>query len=161
MATAESIKRKILELFEDDFGTYLDTVETSWASTEDITLDDIREFKYGSSLSERAPKQWPAMAVLSTRGRDTGRMQQLAMHELAVVVEIEITDPDREILAKKLDRYQEACILMLDDKKRLEGEVTAIKGYDYRVSQTGSGQTLFYKMLVFGFMVEFIWKHGM
>jgi hypothetical protein len=112
-------------------------------------------------MAVKAPKQWPAMCVLSSRGRETGQMQQLAMHELAVIVEIEITDADPEILAKKLDRYQEAAILLFDDKKRLDGEVTKIRDYDYRVTQTGSGKTLFFKMLVFGFVVEFIWKHGM
>jgi len=160
--TVEAIKRKCLDLFEDNFATYLDTVEASWAATEAITLGDIQKFIYGDILSHEMPKLLPAMGVLSGRARETEPLGSYqGKWEVIVALRFILSDATPQTLAKKVDRYAEASMLLLQAYPSLDSLATrGLGGFQIMTTTLGGEEPNFIKCLQVQFTARYIGVSG-
>ena len=159
--TVEAIKRKCIDLFEDNFAAYLDTVEANWAATDDITLDDIAQFIYGDVISHQMPKLLPAMGVLSGRARELeplGSWQGL--WEVIIALRFILSDANPQTLAKKVDRYAEAAMLLLQAYPSLGSTVNGLGAFQIMSTRLEGEEPNFVKGLEVQFRAEYIGRSG-
>jgi hypothetical protein len=159
MATVESIKRQCETLFRDHFETYLNTVFDNWHETESFPLPTIRQYIYGGLSGTRTPNQFPALSVLHGRVREVEKWQSnVSEWEAGMALRVHLTNANDEALAKLIDRYFEAVMLLLQAYPRLGGELhKAAHTFEITTTTTEPWEnTAFVKGLQIAFWAPFI-----
>ncbi len=111
----ETILRRIITIYEDDYATSLATVQAKWAATEDITLDDFVTRQI-SANPDVLPKVWQSPAFQAGMGTlrqipDEGTLQQFhTWYALDLRLYYYFKNPDSRSLALIIARNEEATL---------------------------------------------------
>ena len=123
MATPESVKAKIKDLFEDHFADYLSDVEDD--HTDDpITLPDFKEYHVLDSTAYRfvTARQFPALFILDGAMLEVpSKGARVHSWDLEVVLVMELRHQSPETLSKLKSRYREAMWDLLTAYQSLDG----------------------------------------
>lgn len=112
----EELKKQILILFTDNYRTYLDAVQTDWAS-DPIDLETPKQTFLGSATRIQEIKTWPAIGILSG---DVFAIEQTQQYrttgwETQVFIRTFLRDSNVGRLDKTLDRHLQAQLRMFED----------------------------------------------
>ena len=155
----ETIIRKVISIYEDDYATELAAVQANWASTEDITLDDFRERQIVAS-PEILPRAWEPPLLQATTGvvQATDAVGQVQQFRDWYAIDIQLfyyfKHPDNRTLSLIVMRHQEATFNLLKKHPTLD--------YSHRasvlpnsLSMSPSSTATSRNVLVKGLMVRF------
>jgi len=123
MATPESVKSKIKDLFEEHFSDYLAVVESAH-NADPLTLGDFQEYHILDSTAYRyvEARQFPALFILDGQMIEATGGARTHLWELELVLVVELRHQDPETLSKLKSRYREAMWDLFEDYRSLEGE---------------------------------------
>jgi len=139
MATPESVKSKIRDLFSDNFFTYLEDVEDSYVDSDPLRMKDIQEYHILDSTAYRyvTAKQFPALFILDGTMIESTGQARTHFWDLEVVLVLELQHQDPATLSKLKSRYREAMWDLLQDYRSLDG-VAAGMCTNFRWERSGT-----------------------
>lgn len=124
LLTPEQIIRRVVSLYEDNYATHLATVESSWSSTEDITLTDFIN-RVITANPEVLPKVWDTPLMQCNIGPIEGvegeSLQQYHdLYECVIQCFYYLRHSDARQLALIIARHQEATFDLLNNHPNLD-----------------------------------------
>jgi len=165
MLTPEGVARNILSLYEDNYASYLSTVQTAWEDTEDITLSDFETRRITADPANIAVFPiLPALAIaVGDMREDVGADQAMQMYTNYYLMDTQLVYFLRAIddhqLSIILMRHIEATLRFLQTYPRLNysGDVS-IRNLRFEPSSNlmRSGGNMLVKGLLVRFDVRFI-----
>lgn len=160
MLTPEGIARRIKSLYEDNYATYLSTVQTAWASTEDIELHDFETRRITADPSNIAVfPLLPALGIaVGDMREDAGADQVMQQYTNYYLMDTQLAYFLRSIddhqLSIILMRHIEATLQFLQDHARLDySKDVGIR--DLRIEPSANVMRSGGNMLVKGLLVRF------
>ncbi len=155
----EDVARAIITIYEDDYATSLATVQTKWAATEDITLEDFVTRQI-SATPEQASSQWqyPSLRVgtgTMTQAEAASYQQYNNAYDMNIQIVHYLKHPDQRTLALIVMRHEEAVLDLLNQHPNLDFSGNENMIVNGSLSIVPSTTLATQKALIKGLMIRF------
>ncbi len=122
--TPEAIIRRVVSIYADDYSDSLSTVQTFWAATEDLVLDDFID-RVISANPEVLPKVWDTPLLQAGAGpieqvSDSGLQQYHDLYEFDIQLFYYLRHSEARSLSLLIMRHMEATLEFLNRHPSLD-----------------------------------------